>query len=227
MSATTVVFLAIGCFAIVLLVLSVFGGYLHLDASHLDGPHLDGPHLGGGPASGGASAGGAPAGGAATGGGGPSAGADSGGFQLSLPAIAGFLGAFGFGGAIASVPLAGHGALTTLAAALIGLAAAVPMAWLAGRLVHAAMTMRTDRTPDSGDLLGATGVVVTPVPSGGDYGEVRIMIAGAPMKLNARADRPLDLGTRIFVVEVSSPTSVVVEAVPGIASLEPTEEGRQ
>ena len=31
------------------------------------------------------------------------------------------------------------------------------------------------------------------------------------MKFNARADQPLPLGTRVFVIEVPSPTSVLVE----------------
>ncbi|MBO0868485.1 MAG: hypothetical protein J2P15_07960 [Micromonosporaceae bacterium] len=140
-------------------------------------------------------------------------GADGGGFQVTLPAIAGFIGAFGFGGAIVAALSPWHGAGTALLSTLVGLVAGVPMAWLSGRLMLAAMRMRTDATPTSLDLVGATGVVVTPVPTDG-YGEVRVMVAGQPMKLNARATVPLAIGTRIFVIEVPSPTSVLVEPDP-------------
>lgn len=204
MSAVTIVFLAIGAFAIVLLGLSVFGAHLHLGDLHLGHGGAD---LGGG--------GGADIHAGADLGGNPGNVTGHGGLDLSLPVIAGFLGALGFGGAIASVPLGGHGPLTVLAAAVIGLAVAVPMGWLAGRIVRAAIDMPTDATPASTDLLGASGVVVTPVPTSG-YGEVRVTVAGTPMKLNARCDQPLDLGTRIFVIEVPSPTSVLVEPVPGL-----------
>src|SRR2546421_12761782 len=66
-----------------------------------------------------------------------------GGYQLSLPAIAGFIGALGFGGAIAAQLLPGHNATV---ATVIGLAAAVPTGWLAGRLMAAAANMPTDAT---------------------------------------------------------------------------------
>ena len=109
--------------------------------------------------------------------------------------------------------LPGSGVTTVLAATLVGLFAAVPTAWLAGRLVNAAINIPTDGTLTSNDLIGAMGVVITPVPVGG-FGEVRLAIAGQQIKFNARADRPLALGTRVFVISVPSPTSVLVEPTP-------------
>jgi len=98
-----------------------------------------------------------------------------------------------------------------IAAAVAGGAlAAVPTGWLAARLSRAARNMRTDATPTRDHLAGAIGLVVTPIPSGG-YGEVRVRLAGQPVKLNARADGPMPVGTRIFVVEALSETSVHVE----------------
>ncbi|MEV0131269.1 NfeD family protein [Dactylosporangium sp. NPDC050688] len=129
---------------------------------------------------------------------------------FSLPAIAGFVGAFGFGGAIVSALGVPGG---TVVAALGGLAAAVPTAWLATRLARMAMNMRTDATPTQQDMVGTTGVVVTPITANG-FGEVRISLGGQPMKLSARADRPIALGTRILVVEATSSTSVIVEETP-------------
>jgi membrane protein implicated in regulation of membrane protease activity len=129
---------------------------------------------------------------------------------FSLPAVAGFVGAFGFVGAVgASIASAGT-PLQLVAACGAGAVAAVPTAWLAIRLSRAAMNMRTDATPTRSDLVGTLGVVVTPIPPSG-YGEVRISLGGQPVKLNAKADRPLPLGARVLVVEAPSSTSVIVE----------------
>jgi membrane protein implicated in regulation of membrane protease activity len=189
--ALTVTFLAIGGFAILILALSLVGG--HTDLGHLHLGHL---HLG------------------HAGHAGHAGGHDGGGVELTLPAIAGFLGAFGFAGAIVAALSDRHSAGTALLAGLIGLGAAVPAGWAAGRLMSAAVNMNTDATLTSNDLLGATGVVIRSVPEGG-YGEVRLSLAGQPLKFNARADQPLAVGTQIFVIEVPSPTSVLVEPTPG------------
>jgi membrane protein implicated in regulation of membrane protease activity len=197
MSALVVTFLLIGGFALLLLILALLGGG-HLHAGHLHVGHLHLGHL--------------DLGHGAVGNGGA---AGHGGFELSLPVIAGFLGAFGFGAAIAASLLPGGGAVAGLAAVVVGLVAAVPTAWLAGKLVNAAINISTDATLSSDDLIGTSGVVITPVPSGG-YGEVRLAVGGQQMKFNARCDRPLALGTRIFVIAVPSPSSVLVEATPSI-----------
>jgi membrane protein implicated in regulation of membrane protease activity len=192
MDAVTVTFLAIGCFALVLLVVSlVGGGHFHLHLGHL---HIGHP----------------PAGGA--------------GVRVTLPAIAGFLGTFGFVGAIAAVLSGTTGTSAAVVATLCGVVAGLPAAWLANRLMDAAMRMNTDATLSSSDLVGATGVVIRSVPAGG-YGEVRLSIAGQPMKFNARADQPIARGTSIFVIEVPSPTSVLVEPTPGADPAPPAKEG--
>jgi membrane protein implicated in regulation of membrane protease activity len=132
---------------------------------------------------------------------------------FSVPAIAGFVGAFGFVGAIAArlAP-----ASTTWELALgggAGLLAAVPTAWFATRLARAALNMRTDATPTRTDLVGTQGVVVSPIPAAG-YGEVRVSLGGLPFKVNARADRAIPRGTRVFVIEAPTSTSVIVEETP-------------
>jgi membrane protein implicated in regulation of membrane protease activity len=130
----------------------------------------------------------------------------------SLPSVAGFVGAFGFGGALAAA-LTGTGTLAVLVGLVVGVVVAVPAAIGTIALAHAVSRMRTDATPTRGDLVGRIGVVVTPVPAAG-YGEVRVTLGGQPVKLNARADRPIALGARVFVVEALSETSVVVEETP-------------
>jgi len=191
-----VVFLIIGGFALLLLLLSlVGGGHLHLGHFHVGHLHLGHFHLGHAHVA--------------------HVGGGNGGAELSLPVIAGFLGAFGFGGAIVESLLPDRGGTGLLIAVVVGLLAAVPTGWLAGRLVNAAMNMSTDATLTSNDLLGTVGVVITPVPVGG-YGEVRLAVAGQQIKFNARSDQPLALGTRVFVIEVPTPTSVLVEPTPPV-----------
>ncbi|WP_425436039.1 hypothetical protein [Micromonospora avicenniae] len=129
---------------------------------------------------------------------------------VSLETVAGFAGAFGFGAAIVNELIGGRTTGAVASAAAGGALAAVPVAWVAARLGRAARRMRTDATPTRNDLVGAVGLVVTPVPVNG-YGEVRIRLAGQPVKLNARADQAIAVGTRIFVVEALSETSVHVE----------------
>jgi len=132
---------------------------------------------------------------------------------VPVEALAAGLAAFGFGAAIATAALAARGPAPLLAAAGIGVVAAVPAGWVALRLVRAAQRMHTDATPTKDDLTGALGVVVTPIPAHG-YGEVRVTLAGQPVKLNATADDPIPLGAQVFVITAPSETSVVVERVP-------------
>jgi membrane protein implicated in regulation of membrane protease activity len=134
---------------------------------------------------------------------------------VSTEAIAGFLGAFGFGAAITSsaIGASGPGGLAVSAAA--GLAAAVPVTFLVARLSRAAREMPTDDTPSRADLIGALGVVVTRIPAEG-YGEVRVRLGGHVFKLNARADQPIGTGASILVIEVPSDTSAVVIEAPGV-----------
>ncbi|GAA0461817.1 hypothetical protein Ade02nite_16430 [Paractinoplanes deccanensis] len=125
---------------------------------------------------------------------------------VSLEVVAGFVGAFGFASAIAA-ELSGSAVLPPVA----GLVAALPTAWFALRLSRAAHGMRTDATPTRRDLVGTLGVVVTAVPRGGGYGEVRVLLGGQPVKVYARAEHPIAAGAQVFVVEAPSDTSVVVE----------------
>jgi membrane protein implicated in regulation of membrane protease activity len=129
---------------------------------------------------------------------------------LSIPSIAGFVGAFGFGGAIAAALTGGSAMVALVVALIVGVGVAIPAAWGTLLLARAAARMRTDATPTRSDLVGRVGVIVTPIPNQG-YGEVRVTIGGQPVKLNAKSDKPVALGARVFVIEAPSDTSVVVE----------------
>ena len=211
MDAITGAFLVIGGFSILLMLLSLLGGHFHLGHLHLGHLHLGHLHLGSGhlghPQLAHSS----------------TASSSDTGLGLTLPAIAGFLGMFGFSGAVVATLMGGSTLATAVAATAVGLCVGVPSAWASGRLVNAAVNMRTDATPTSDDLLGALGVVLTPVPAQG-YGEVRLAIAGQTMKFNARADQPLARGTAIFVIGVPSPTSVLVEPTPEALRASPERE---
>jgi membrane protein implicated in regulation of membrane protease activity len=133
---------------------------------------------------------------------------------VSTEAIAAFVGVFGFAAAIGSELLgAGTSGAVIGGAAAVGVVAALPAAYLTLRLSRAARRMATDATPTRADLVGTLGVVVTPIPATG-YGEVRVRLAGQPVKLNARAAEAIPSGAHIFVIEAPTDTSVVVERTP-------------
>jgi hypothetical protein len=138
---------------------------------------------------------------------------------FSLPVTSGFLGGFGFGGAIAIEATHRSGDAALLVGAAAGFVVGVPLAWAAGRLVAAVAGMRTDATPESAGLVGAIGVVISEIPAGG-LGQVRLSYAGQPMKFNARADGPLALGVRVLVIGVPTPTSVLVTPLQAVLNLE-------
>ena len=129
---------------------------------------------------------------------------DSGGL-FSTEVIGGFLAAFGFAAALVDAATG----LSTLVATLIGVGAGVVMGGVAFAMTSALIRMPTDATPRSSDLVGAIGTVITRIPDAG-LGEVTLTRAGHRMKLSARSDTPIAAGTSVVVVDVTSPTSVVV-----------------
>jgi membrane-bound ClpP family serine protease len=136
---------------------------------------------------------------------------------FSTEVVAAVLGAFGFAAAVASATLDSRTPVPVLAAAGAGAVAAVPAGWLTIRLVQAARRMHTDATPVRDDLIGLVGAVVTPIPAQG-YGEVRVVLGGQPVKLNARAESAVQAGEKVFVITAPTETSVIVERLPGTAS---------
>lgn len=126
---------------------------------------------------------------------------------LSTEAVAAFVGCMGFAGA-AAYELAGD-SIGVIGAGGLGVIVAVPLAFLAARMVDRIGRMPTDATPTAEDLNGIKGVVVSPIPAGA-FGEVRVRIGGQPMKLYARSDKPIALGAAVIVTAALSETSVVV-----------------
>lgn len=122
---------------------------------------------------------------------------------LSLPVLAAFLGAFGFGTG------AGYGSLG--AAALVpGVAVGAGFAWLAARLTAAALHMPTGRTDTEAAMLGSLGHIVTS-PEPGRYGEVLLARPTGPVKVACTAAEPIATGREVVVIDVVTSTLVQVE----------------
>lgn len=124
---------------------------------------------------------------------------------FSTEALAGFLGALGFGGAIAldatgSTPLAV--VIGLVLGVLLGAVAAKASAFLHGT--------GEDDTVRTSDLLEKIGSVVSAIPEDG-FGTVSISVAGHITRLNARSSVAVPVGTRVSVTRVISPTAVQVE----------------
>lgn len=122
-----------------------------------------------------------------------------------VPALGAFVSAFGIVGLVVSAVTDQNGAVTIVGALIGGLVMAV----VAARIVRSFVKMATDPTPTSADLRGKSGRIVTPV-SAGAMGEVVVRLAGQPVKLNARCDQDLAVGTQVVIAEVLSPSAVSV-----------------
>ncbi|TQJ92532.1 hypothetical protein [Streptomyces sp. SLBN-31] len=127
---------------------------------------------------------------------------------LSLPVIAGFISMLGFTGAIAM----GTAGVGVVGATAIGVPAGVATGWLTYRFSRVLMSDRSGAAPRNDDLIGASGSVVTAIPTDG-YGEVLIRLAGQPVKLAARSQVPLARGAEVWVEQALSHSAVSVRLV--------------
>lgn len=126
---------------------------------------------------------------------------------FSSAVIGAFVAATGFGGAAAQA--AGAPGLLALP---VGLAAGVVFGWFAVWLTRLIKDGGSDDTLTTDDTIGRDGKVVTSIPAEG-FGVVQILVGGHTMRLNARADLPLEPGTEVHVTSVLSPTAVTVAPV--------------
>lgn len=126
---------------------------------------------------------------------------------FSTAVIGAFVAATGFGGAAADSV-----GLPALASVPIGLAVGGLFGWLAAWLTRLIRDGGSDATPSVDHTVGRPGRVVTSIPTSG-FGTVDVLLGGNPLRLNARADQPLEAGTEVFVTTVLSPTAVEVAPV--------------
>lgn len=126
---------------------------------------------------------------------------------FSSAVLGAFIAATGFGGAAAQ----GFGAPTVLALP-IGLVAGVVFGGFAVWLTRLIRDGGSDATLTTDDAIGREGRVVTAIPAEG-FGVVDILVGGHTMRLNAKADQPIEPGTPVHVTSVLSPSAVTVAPV--------------
>lgn len=124
---------------------------------------------------------------------------------FSTEALAGFLGALGFGGAIA-LELTGSTSIAVIIGLVLGVLLGVAAA-KASRFLHGSGETDTVRTSDMVEKIGS---VVSAIPEGG-FGVVSISVGGHLTRLNARSSVAVPAGTQVSVTAIISPTAVQVE----------------
>ncbi|MDT0201162.1 hypothetical protein [Nocardioides sp. AE5] len=130
---------------------------------------------------------------------------DFGGDLFSGAALAGFLGAFGFVGALA------YDSTDNLIASMaIGIVSGLVVGAGAGFASYRLKQGGDEANVRTGDLTGHPGTVISTIPDDG-YGEVSIVVAGHITKLNARAEGGLATGTPVTITAILSATAVLVE----------------
>ena len=126
---------------------------------------------------------------------------------FSSAVLGAFISATGFGGAAAQ----GFGAPAALALP-IGLVAGVVFGSFAFWLTRLIRDGGSDATLTTDDAIGREGRVVTGIPADG-FGVVNILVGGHTMRLNAKAEQPIEPGTQVHVTSVLSPSAVTVAPV--------------
>lgn len=124
---------------------------------------------------------------------------------FSTEALAGFLGALGFGGAIA-LEMTGSTSLAVIIGLVLGVLLGA-LAAKASRFLHGDGEGDTVRTSDMVEKIGS---VVSAIPEGG-FGVVSISVGGHLTRLNARSSTAVPAGAQVSVTQVISPTAVQVE----------------
>ncbi len=130
---------------------------------------------------------------------------DFGGDLFSGAALAGFLGAFGFSGAIA-LDSSDSVTVAIVTGLVAGLVIGTAVGWVSLQLKKGG----DESNVRTGDLAGRDATVVSAIPEDG-FGEVSIVASGHITKLNARAANSLAAGTPVTITAVLSPTSVLVQ----------------
>jgi membrane-bound ClpP family serine protease len=126
---------------------------------------------------------------------------------FSTAVIGAFVSAFGFGAA--AMEAAGFGLVGALP---VGVAAGALFGWFAAWLTRFLRGGGADAPPTTDDAVGREGQVVTGIPADG-FGVVRVYVGGEPLRVNARAETPLEAGTTVHVTCVLSPTAATVAPV--------------
>lgn len=127
-----------------------------------------------------------------------------GGDLISGSALAAFIGAFGFGGALA-LDASGSMGIAIASGVVAGLVLGAGAGWASSQLQKGG----DEANVRSADLAGRDATVVGAIPADG-YGQISIVASGHITQLNARCPGGLAAGTPVTITSVLSPTSVSV-----------------
>lgn len=127
-----------------------------------------------------------------------------GGDLFSGAALAAFIGAFGFAGAL-SLTLYDNMVVAIVVGLVVGLAVGAGAGFLTLKLKEGG----DEANVKTATLVGYQGTAITAIPADG-YGEVSIVASGHITKLNARSTEPVKAGTAIEITAILSATSVMV-----------------
>lgn len=128
-----------------------------------------------------------------------------GGDMFSGAALGGFLGVFGFVGALVLAISPDSLVVAILSGLVAGFAVGAAVGWVTMKL----KSTGGEHNVTAGGLLGLTGSVVSDIPADG-YGQVSVVSNGHITKLNARSSTPMSAGTPVKVTAVLSATAVEV-----------------
>ncbi len=129
-----------------------------------------------------------------------------GGDLFSGAALGGFLGVFGFVGALTLTIKPEPLGLAIGVGLVAGLVVGVAVGWVTLKL----RTGGEESNVTSSGFVGLAGTVISDIPADG-YGEVSVVANGHITKLNARASVPLKAGTPVEISNVLSATAVEVK----------------
>lgn len=123
---------------------------------------------------------------------------------FSVATISAFIGAFGFGGAIAQ-EIFGTLWLAIPVAVVTGVLFSWFTIWLTRKLKNSA----SGTSVNTRSLVGREATVLTAIPEDG-YGEVRLSVNGHRTKFSARSEIAIEAGTSVWISDVLSATAVQV-----------------
>ncbi|MGA4668220.1 NfeD family protein [Propionibacteriaceae bacterium Y1923] len=133
---------------------------------------------------------------------------------FSVATISAFVGAFGFGGAIAQEIFSTLW-IAVPVAVVMGLLFSWFTIWLTRKLKNSA----TGTSVNTRSLVGREATVLTAIPEDG-YGEIRLSVNGHRTKYSAKAKVAVEAGSSVWISDVLSATAVEVtpthELPPGV-----------
>lgn len=136
---------------------------------------------------------------------------------FSVATISAFVGAFGFGGAIAQEIFS-----TLFIAIPIAVVMGVLFSWFTIWLTRALKNSATGTSVNTKSLVGREAKVLTAIPEDG-YGQVFLSVNGHRSKYSAKSEFAIESGTSVWISQVLSATAVMVQPTHPLGGGDPLE----